>query len=101
MPKEPTITFKRLGKNPPKHVKCTCGASKGTDFGEWKGDMVISPANGEINIDPRQSEEELLDTLVHELLHDSMPFLEEFAVKVYGTHIATALWKQGYRRVKE
>lgn len=100
MPKGPKIIYQSMGKNPPKHIKCTCGARKATDFGEWKGDLVVKPACGTIRIDPRQSDEEMLDTIVHELIHDAMPYLEEFAVEIYATHISNALWKQGYRRTK-
>lgn len=94
--REPKIVFKKLGTTPPSHTK----ASK-TEFGLWEGIVSFAPSNGIIHIDPRQPEAEILDTMVHELLHDAMPFLEEEAVEAYATHIAKALWKQGYRRTKE
>lgn len=93
---EPKIVFKKLGVKPPTHSE----ANK-TDFGLWEGPVVFNPVNGTIYIDPRQSEEEILDTMVHELLHDSMPFLDEQAVEAFANHISTALWKQGYRRTRE
>ena len=87
--REPNITFRKLGKAKPTH-KVGCK----TPFGVcWKG-------TGRIHIDPRQSEEELLDTLVHELVHDVEPFLTEDAVDNIGIYISKALWKQGYRRIK-
>lgn len=90
------IIYKRLGKRPPSHAR-----KNGTCFGEWKGDVDFRPAGGTIYIDPRQPEHELLDTAVHELLHDAAPYLEEYAVEVYGSHIADALWKMGWRLTKQ
>jgi hypothetical protein len=89
------IIYKRLGKKPPSHRK------GGTHFGEWNGNLNFKPAGGVITIDPRQPEEELLDTACHELLHDCMPYLEEFAVEVYGSHISDALWRMGWRLSKK
>jgi hypothetical protein len=87
--READITFRRLGKDRPTH-RSGCK----TPFGVcWKG-------TGRIHIDPRQSEEELLDTLVHELVHDVQPFLVEDAVDNIGIYISKALWKQGYRRIR-
>jgi hypothetical protein len=98
MPK-PKIIYKRLGKKKPQDCP---HCMKRTAYGEWKGELNFKPANGKIYIDPRHpSESELLDTLTHELLHDCMPFLEEFAVRVYGTHIAQALWREGWRPTKK
>ena len=91
----PRIIYKRLGKRPPSHRK------RGTHFGEWRGDMNFRPAGGTIYLDPRQPEEELLDTAVHELIHDAMPYLEEYAVEVYGSHIADCLWRMGWRLEKK
>jgi hypothetical protein len=90
----PKIIYKRLGKRKPSH------RNNKTSFGLWKGEVRFRPAGGVIYIDPRQPEDELLDTTVHELLHDAMPYLEEYAVEVYGTHIAQALWRQGWRLSK-
>jgi hypothetical protein len=86
------IIYKKLGRKPPSHAR-----PKKTPFGEWKGDINFRPAGGTIYIDPRQDEEEMLDTTVHELLHDAAPYLEEYAVEVYGTPISDALWKMGWR----
>ncbi len=94
MPK-PKIIFKRLGKKPPSHRQ------GGTPFGKWKGNLDFKPSNGVITVDPRQPEEEMLDTVCHELLHDACPWLEEFAVEAYGNHISDALWKMGWRLTKK
>lgn len=91
----PRIVYRRLGKKPPSHAR------RGTHFGEWRGNINFKPVGGQIALDPRQPEEELLDTAVHELLHDACPYLEEYAVEVYGTHIADALWKMGWRLTKK
>ena len=91
----PRIVYRRLGKKPPSHAR------RGTHFGEWKGNINFRPVGGQIALDPRQPESELLDTAVHELLHDACPYLEEYAVEVYGSHIADALWKMGWRLTKK
>ena len=90
------IIYRRLGKKAPSHLR-----PKKTPFGLWKGDVNFRPAGGTIYIDPRQPEEEMLDTAVHELLHDAAPYLEEYAVEVYGSHISDALWKMGWRLTKK
>ena len=81
------FTFRILGKAKPTHdPKCK------TPFGYcWKG-------YGDIHVDPRQPEHELIDTAVHELIHDTYPFLDEEAVEAGATRIAEALWRMGYRR---
>lgn len=82
------ITYRKLGKAKPSHAS---GCK--TPFGVcWKG-------TGKIHIDPRQDEEEMLDTIVHELSHDIMPFMVEEAIDDIGLYISKALWKQGYRRI--
>lgn len=98
MARRPKIVYRRLGKEPPKSCKCHCPH---TDYGRWKGDIKFRPANGVISVDPRQPDEELLDTLIHELMHDAAPFLEEFAVCHYASHIAEALWREGWRPTKK
>jgi hypothetical protein len=92
----PRITYRKLGKKPPSHAR-----KNGTHFGEWRGNLNFKPSGGEIILDPRQPEDELLDTVIHELLHDACPYLEEYAVEVYGNHISEALWKMGWRLTKK
>ena len=85
---EPHFTFRKLGKARPSHSK-KCK----TPFGHcWKG-------WGDIHIDPRQPEHEMIDTVVHELIHDAMPFLAEEAVEPMSQRISAAMWKLGYRRI--
>lgn len=92
----PRIIYRKLGKKPPSHAR-----KNGTHFGEWRGNLNFKPSGGEIILDPRQPEDELLDTAVHELLHDACPYLEEYAVEVYGNHISDALWRMGWRLTKK
>ena len=40
----------------------------------------------------------MIDTVVHELVHDAMPYLDEEAVEKAANRIASAMWKLGYRR---
>lgn len=51
-----------------------------------------------IEIDPRLSEPQRLDTLIHEALHVTLPFLEEEAVDTAATEVANVLWRDGWRR---
>lgn len=80
------IKFVRLGKTPPD------GKKDGTAYG------IFDPNDGVIKIDPRQSEAELIDTAVHELIHAAFPYLEEDAVLNGASEIAEAMWEMGYRR---
>jgi len=83
--KSPKIVFDELGDKRPN------GKNK-TSFGE------IETNSGEIYIDPRQSESELLDTMVHELLHLNFKYMSEKKVHSSASNIANTLWKMGYRR---
>jgi hypothetical protein len=51
----------------------------------------------EIWIHSSLSGQEMLDTLIHELIHASYPDLKEDAVSETATDIATVLWDLGYR----
>ena len=85
---QPNFTFRKLGRVKPSHAP-NCK----TPFGYvWKG-------WGDIHIDPRQPEHEMIDTVVHELLHDCLPFLDENTVETNATKIAEAMWRIGYRRI--
>lgn len=61
-------------------------------YGETEGSVV--------RVDPRQTEEERLDTLVHELCHFLNPEATEEQVIDHAGLISTVLWRYGYRRVK-
>ena len=85
--KQPNFTFRKLGKAKPSHAP-NCK----TPFGYcWKG-------TGDIHIDPRQPEYEMIDTVVHELIHDCLPFLDEKTVEETATKMAESMWRLGYRR---
>ena len=79
------VIFEELGDNPP-------NGKNGTSFGE-------TDKKTEITLDPRQSEGELLDSAVHELLHVVFPHASEANVHAKATRIADTLWRMGYRRV--
>lgn len=54
-----------------------------------------------IEIDPRQSPQEYLDTLIHEALHELLPKKSEKFIRRAGTTIARLLWRLGYRKSKK
>jgi len=51
-----------------------------------------------IEIDPRQSSKEYLDTLVHETMHIIFPKESEKRVTAAAKKIARILWNKGFRR---
>jgi hypothetical protein len=53
---------------------------------------------GLIRISPAQDEQERLDTLIHEAIHEAFYFLREEAVVVGADTISRILWREGYRR---
>ena len=53
---------------------------------------------GEIEIDPRQSEREDLLTLVHEWLHCALPRLSERSIIRLEQSLGGMLWSRGYRK---
>lgn len=59
----------------------------------WESEAIVE-------LDPRQPEEERLDTLIHEALHVLLPGLSEMAVRGVTPRIARALWEDGWRRVR-
>ena len=58
-------------------------------------------SDGRIEIDPRQSSKDFLDTLIHEMLHHFWPDLTEDEVSRVATITAQVVWKLGYRRMAE
>ena len=56
--------------------------------------------HGEITIDPRQSEREMLDTGIHESIHLAYPEKTEDEVEAASAIIARVVWALGYRRDK-
>lgn len=79
------VEFEELGDAAP-------NGKNATNFGE------ADKRTGEVTLDPRQPEDELLDSAVHEFLHVACPFMGEAKVASTATIIASALWKMGYRR---
>ena len=79
------VIFEELGDNPPT-------TRNSTNFGE------LDIKTGVVSIDPRQPEDERIDTMVHEFLHVACPNMPEGEVARAATLIADNLWKQGYRR---
>jgi hypothetical protein len=51
-------------------------------------------------VDPRQDEEEYLDSLLHEMLHFFDPEGDEDEIRRRTAVFSCTLWKLGYRRVK-
>jgi hypothetical protein len=54
-----------------------------------------------IDIDIRLTNEEELDTLVHECIHHTLPYLNEETVIAAGTMIAAILWSDGWRKTDD
>jgi hypothetical protein len=62
---------------------------------------VFWPHRNLVEIDPRQSSKEYLNTLVHELLHAACPEMTEEGVIRVANLVARHLWKQKYRKILE
>jgi hypothetical protein len=54
-----------------------------------------------VEIDPRQTSFDRLDTLIHEVLHKLFPYRSEDCILHAGTTIAKAVWKDRYRRMEK
>ena len=54
----------------------------------------------QIKIEASLGDQELLEVLIHEMLHAQYWQLEEFAVDRAGREMATVLWRLGYRRTE-
>ena len=52
-----------------------------------------------IEIDPRQTEKELIDKLIHELLDLAKPEYEEEEIIRISRIVSEHVWKSGYRRI--
>lgn len=81
------VEFDELGDAAP-------NGRNGVSFGE------ADKRTGEVTLDPRQTEPEMLDSAVHEFLHVACPYMGEDKVHKTATMVADALWKMGYRRRK-
>lgn len=67
----------------------------------WQGLQGHCYPNGLIEVDPRSEESDLVETIIHELLHREFPLLSEEAVNAAAHRMAEDVWKLGYRRIKE
>jgi len=54
--------------------------------------------DGLIEIDPRQSAQDYLETVVHEVMHVVFPAMSEDDVTNSSKIIGQALWEVGYRK---
>jgi hypothetical protein len=81
------IKFKKLGRERLRGYYAVDGD------GDTKGPLIV--------LDPRLEGEELLDTLIHELLHHSLPDLDEAPVERTATFLARSLWNlSGFSEIK-
>jgi hypothetical protein len=55
----------------------------------------------EIEIEPKQSSKEYLNTLIHEMLHCFFPELKEGQITKLADIMADNIWKKNYRRIKK
>ena len=53
-----------------------------------------------IEIDPRQTSKNYLDTLIHELLHVYAPNWSETKVSKTAKEMTQIIWQKNYRRIK-
>jgi|TARA_R110002051_G_scaffold261707_1_gene321628 hypothetical protein len=67
------------------------------------GALGLAHEDGLVEIDPRQTGKQYLDTMIHELLHvidPSKEWPEKTVEKAAGT-ITLFLWKAGFRRIHD
>jgi len=57
--------------------------------------------DGLVEIDPRESPYEQLDTIIHESIHLLDPEMSEEQVDAWARKISITLWRQKYRRVDQ
>ena len=66
------------------------------DYGD-----ITDPGKAEgrvIRIATWQGERDLLDSVIHEALHGSLPLLDEAAIHATANDLSRLLWRLGYRR---
>lgn len=69
---------------------------KFSKLGKYKADGLAYADKRKIIIDSRLTGVELLETILHEILHIQQPDLSEEAVLRYSKETAEVLWKIGY-----
>ncbi len=63
-------------------------------------ERALGQCDGEVvEIDPRQTARERLDTLIHETIHLALPRASEPDVRHAANLLSRALWKDRWRRV--
>lgn len=66
-----------------------------TIYGVW------DDTTNTVSIDPAQTEQEELDTLIHEVLHAEVPNWDEQQIGCIADSISQLLWKAGYRKKRK
>lgn len=69
-------------------------------LGREKADGLSWEEDALVEIDPRQTEQDRLDTLLHESLHILIPKLNEMQVRGLSKRLAPLIWDDGWRRVR-
>lgn len=54
--------------------------------------------SGLIEIDPRLDEKRFLTVLIHELMHEAMPYLDEDEVDTVSTYLGDMLHDYGFKK---
>lgn len=70
------------------------------NLGREKCDGLAWQDDALVEIDPRQTEQDRLDTLLHESLHILIPKLNEMQVRGLSKRLAPLIWEDGWRRVR-
>ena len=86
-------------KKPIKSTKCGKIVFVEKLLGRERAVGLAYQGEGLIEIDPRQTSKEYMDTVIHESLHMFFPDWTERKVKVSSRKLSSILWKYGYRRV--
>jgi len=71
---------------------------------EVKNGMCVGLAHqgeGRIEIDPRQSIKDRLNTVLHEGIHILDPNLPELKVRAYANRLSDLLWRDRWRRIEK
>lgn len=90
------VRFRRLGKH-----KANGGKVDGLAWGYDNDKTGRWEPSGLIEIDVRLKGIDLLDTVIHEMIHTHNPQMGEPEVKRQAREIAKVLWKMNYRRVEK
>ena len=69
-------------------------------LGRWKADGLAWNEDNVIEIDSRLKGFELLETIVHEIMHIQNPKWGEIKIQGHSKQIAELLWDLGYRKVE-